>query len=75
MEFVPIDPGSPPDRVGNIAADSALDLLVTSTEVAAVTAELGCPLLGAGQARCDAGRTPTPRLVASEDDGGTRRVM
>jgi non-ribosomal peptide synthetase component F len=47
--FVPIDPVSPPDRVAYIAADSALDLLLTTSDhVSDLQAGEGgptCPLL------------------------------
>ncbi|WP_085911253.1 MULTISPECIES: Pls/PosA family non-ribosomal peptide synthetase [Pseudonocardia] len=33
--FVPIDPAAPPDRVGYIRSDAALDLLVTTSDLAA----------------------------------------
>jgi amino acid adenylation domain-containing protein len=68
--FVPIDPGSPPDRVRYIAADSGLDLLVTATEFAAVTAELGCPLLELDRLAATLAASPTSRLAVSEDDEG-----
>ncbi len=60
--FVPIDPGAPRDRVAYIAGDSGLDLLITSTDFAAVTADLDRPLLveldtlAAALATCPASR-------------------
>lgn len=43
--FVPIDPESPPDRVAYIASDAGVDLLVTSSELAAKTDGLACSVL------------------------------
>lgn len=39
--FVPIDPGSPRDRIAYVIDDSGLDLVITSTQFAAVTADVG----------------------------------
>jgi non-ribosomal peptide synthetase component F len=43
--FVPIDPAAPADRLLYIAEDSALDLVVTTTQFAASTAALPCASL------------------------------
>jgi non-ribosomal peptide synthetase-like protein len=43
--FVPIDPASPPDRVGFIAGDADLDLLLTSTELLPATAGTDRPVV------------------------------
>ncbi|WP_205862994.1 Pls/PosA family non-ribosomal peptide synthetase [Planosporangium thailandense] len=66
--FVPIDAGSPRDRVGYIVDDAGLDLLISTTELAAVTVDLACPVLsldrlGAALTRCPATR---PRI---DEDG------
>ena len=45
--FVPIDPASPPDRVGYITEDSAVDLLVTTADL-----NSGAELTGAGGLPC-----------------------
>lgn len=65
--FVPIDPGAPRDRVGYIAEDSGLDLLITSSDFAAVTVDLGCPLLELDGFAAALGAYPVSRLVADED--------
>ena len=38
--FVPIDPASPPDRVEYVAEDSAVDLVLTTSELDALTCTL-----------------------------------
>lgn len=43
--FVPIDPASPADRVGFIATDSDLDLLVSGTALAPVHTEVPAPVV------------------------------
>ncbi|HXV94519.1 MAG TPA: non-ribosomal peptide synthetase, partial [Pseudonocardia sp.] len=43
--FVPIDPASPPDRVGYIAADAGLDLLLTTSDLRGTTGDLDVALL------------------------------
>jgi non-ribosomal peptide synthetase-like protein len=69
--FVPIDPVSPQDRVAYICDDSALDLLITSRDLAASTADLGRPLLELDsdpvQAALEA-RPATRPAVDNEDD-------
>lgn len=60
--FVPIDPASPSDRVAYIATDAALDLLITSTGLAADLAELPCELLAIDGAAGEIAREPSFRV-------------
>lgn len=43
--FVPIDPASPPDRVAYMAEDSALALVLSSSDLGPLTGCLPCPVL------------------------------
>jgi non-ribosomal peptide synthetase-like protein len=43
--FVPIDPASPPDRIGYITEDADVDFLLTSRDLAAAATGLRCPVL------------------------------
>ncbi|RLU86320.1 peptide synthetase [Streptomyces griseocarneus] len=43
--FVPVDPASPPDRVGYIAEDADVDLLLTSSGLAPALTGLSCPVV------------------------------
>jgi non-ribosomal peptide synthetase-like protein len=66
--FVPIDPGSPPERVAYIAEDADVDLLVTSSELAEAVG-LSRPVLEVdrcGQALATAPAT-RPRLPEDSD--------
>ncbi|GAA1662274.1 non-ribosomal peptide synthetase [Fodinicola feengrottensis] len=43
--FVPIDPGSPPDRVAYIVEDANVDVILTSTDLAAAAVGLECKVV------------------------------
>lgn len=66
--FVPIDPGSPRDRIAYIVDDSGLDLVITSTEFADVTSDLGPLRLGLDEIADALNVCPASRVAA--DDGG-----
>ncbi|MFE0027479.1 Pls/PosA family non-ribosomal peptide synthetase [Amycolatopsis sp. NPDC059021] len=59
--FVPIDPASPPDRVAYIAGDSAVDLLITSSELAENAGEAGCAMLVLDHAADELAAAPDTR--------------
>ncbi|WP_020658973.1 Pls/PosA family non-ribosomal peptide synthetase [Amycolatopsis benzoatilytica] len=68
--FVPIDPAAPADRVGYVASDAALDVLLAAPELASATTEVRCPVvrpqeLVAASARASAAR---PRLWPVDRD-------
>ena len=65
--FVPIDPGSPRDRVAYMADDSALDLLITSKDLAAAWADVGRPLLELDTVAAELAMCPATRLPGDED--------
>ena len=65
--FVPIDPGSPRDRVAYMADDSALDLLITSKDLAATWADVGRPLLELDTVAAELAACPATRLPGDED--------
>ncbi|HKS50303.1 MAG TPA: Pls/PosA family non-ribosomal peptide synthetase [Pseudonocardiaceae bacterium] len=69
--FVPIDPGSPRDRIAYVVDDSGLDLVITSTEFAGVTAALDFLCLELDE-RADAlAECPASRVTADDcDDDG-----
>jgi non-ribosomal peptide synthetase-like protein len=60
--FVPIDPASPADRIAYIADDSALDLIITSTDLANGLTELPCNLLAIDGAATELAAEPSYRL-------------
>jgi non-ribosomal peptide synthetase component F len=66
--FVPIDPASPADRVGYIAEDSALDLILTSSELAAGLMHLPCDLLALDGAAVAIAAEPGYRVGESTVD-------
>ncbi|MGY1682931.1 Pls/PosA family non-ribosomal peptide synthetase [Geodermatophilus sp. SYSU D01176] len=65
--FVPIDPAAPADRLLYIAEDSALDLVVTTTEFAASTAALPCRSLHLDQERPQLAVQPSTRPAVGTD--------
>ncbi|SDY08068.1 non-ribosomal peptide synthetase terminal domain of unknown function [Geodermatophilus africanus] len=65
--FVPIDPAAPADRLLYIAEDSALDLVVTTTEFAASTAALPCASLHLDEARPQLAMQPSTRPALGTD--------
>jgi amino acid adenylation domain-containing protein len=66
--FVPIDPGSPRDRLAYVVDDSGLDLLISSTEFAAMTAGLDAARLELDELADELAECPASRVAA--DDGG-----
>ncbi|MBV9651833.1 MAG: amino acid adenylation domain-containing protein [Pseudonocardiales bacterium] len=68
--FVPIDPGSPRDRIGYVVDDSGLDLVITSTEFAAVTADLNPLRLELDELADALAECPPSRVAADDDDNG-----
>lgn len=65
--FVPIDPASPADRIDYIAGDAELDLLVTTTDLAANTPELPCTRLDLDEVDATIAREPAHRPEAVPD--------
>src|SRR3954468_11616242 len=59
--FVPIDPASPADRLAFVAEDAGLDLLVTTTSFAAVTAALPCQVLAVDELAAELAVQPSTR--------------
>ncbi len=68
--FVPIDPGSPGDRIGYVVDDSQLDLVITSTEFAAVTADLNTLRLELDKLADALAECPPSRTAADDGDDG-----
>lgn len=67
--FVPIDPGSPRDRIEYITGDADVNLLLTSSEFADRAAGLGCPMLRIDECAAALARVPTGRPRPGSDDG------
>ncbi|MDT0351241.1 Pls/PosA family non-ribosomal peptide synthetase [Pseudonocardia charpentierae] len=65
--FVPIDPASPPDRVRYIADDSALDLLLSTSELRPATEGLHQPVLVLDEDADLREEGPYPRLCVDPD--------
>ncbi|HSK61767.1 MAG TPA: Pls/PosA family non-ribosomal peptide synthetase [Actinomycetospora sp.] len=59
--FVPIDPEAPADRVAYIAEDAAVDLVVTSSELAGFRSATTCPALELDTRRAEIDACPTTR--------------
>lgn len=70
--FVPIDPASPQDRVQYIADDAEIDLLITSTDLAAHAIDLERPLLKIDAAEAMLASAPVTRPPVA--DAATRRA-
>jgi non-ribosomal peptide synthetase component F len=68
--FVPIDPGSPPDRVGYIVDDAGVDLIVTSSDLSAAAAGLPCAVIEVDTAAAELAAQPAYRPDLSLDDAG-----
>ena len=62
--FVPIDPASPADRVDYIAGDAGLDLLITTTDLAAPLSDPPCEILALDEAEAEIAGEPDYRLPA-----------
>ncbi|MGI8458160.1 MAG: Pls/PosA family non-ribosomal peptide synthetase [Propionibacteriaceae bacterium] len=60
--FVPIDPASPADRIAYIVDDSALDLLITSADLAVGLTQLSCDLLALDAAATQIADEPSYRV-------------
>ncbi|KAE8765812.1 Pls/PosA family non-ribosomal peptide synthetase [Georgenia thermotolerans] len=64
--FVPIDPGAPADRVAYMAEDAALDVVLSTSDLAAVSDHLPCPALhvdrAAAQVRAASPQRPQVRI-------------
>lgn len=75
--FVPIDPSSPADRVGFVAQDSDLDLIVSGTDLEASVAEVTVPavLVDAPQTVAAVAAAPTERLAPEQLDDPTAYVI
>jgi non-ribosomal peptide synthetase-like protein len=65
--FVPIDPGSPRDRVAFIADDSALKLLITSAALAGVAQDAGCSVVELDTEVAALAASQASRLIVDED--------
>jgi non-ribosomal peptide synthetase-like protein len=61
--FVPVDPEAPADRVAYIAEDSAVDLVVTSSELAGSLTATAAPALELDTRRAEIDACPTGRPV------------
>jgi non-ribosomal peptide synthetase component F len=57
--FVPIDPASPRDRVDYIARDADLDLLLTTSDLLAATADVPCQVLPLDRVQGQVDTAPT----------------
>ncbi|HEX6402330.1 MAG TPA: Pls/PosA family non-ribosomal peptide synthetase [Pseudonocardiaceae bacterium] len=68
--FVPIDPRSPRDRIAYIVDDSGLDLVITSAEFAAVTADLSHLRLELDRLADALTTYPVSRVAANEGGEG-----
>jgi non-ribosomal peptide synthetase-like protein len=73
--FVPIDASSPRDRVAYIADDSALDLLISSTDLATTTSDLDHPLLELDSLAPRLAAYPTCRPAVAEGSDPTCYVI
>ncbi|MFS8479983.1 MAG: amino acid adenylation domain-containing protein [Micromonosporaceae bacterium] len=67
--FVPIDPESPPDRVAYIAEDSDVDLVLTSSDLAAATADLDRRVLRLDESVAALAAASASRPDLSEEEG------
>ena len=66
--FVPIDPASPPDRVGYIAGDAGLDLLLTTSDLRSAAADQpACPVLALDEADDEVRTEPDTRPELDTD--------
>lgn len=65
--FVPIDPGSPPERVAYIAEDANVALLVTSAELAQAAAGLERPVLVVDACTTELALAPITRPVLNDE--------
>lgn len=68
--FVPIDPGSPPDRVAYIVDDAGVDLIVTSSDLSAAAAGLPVSVIEVDTAAAELAGQPAYRPDLSLDDAG-----
>lgn len=68
--FMPIDSGSPRDRIAYVVDDSGLDLLITSTEFASVTADLAPLRLELDELTDALARFPVSPVAAEDDSDG-----
>ncbi|WP_020519214.1 Pls/PosA family non-ribosomal peptide synthetase [Catelliglobosispora koreensis] len=68
--FVPIDPESPPDRVAYITGDSQVDLLITTSDLAAELPELNAPVIALDQCSAELAALPgeRPSISGGLDD-------
>ncbi|WP_300014096.1 Pls/PosA family non-ribosomal peptide synthetase [Pseudonocardia sp.] len=66
--FVPIDPAAPPDRIGYIAEDAGLELLLTGEELVPNTADLRCPVLALDRAQGEIDAEPRTRPALHTGD-------
>lgn len=66
--FVPIDPSFPAERIAYIAEDAALNLLLTTSGFAQVTATLACPVLPVDTAGDTIAQQSPARLVRPDTE-------